>query len=90
MPEQTIEGTMAPPSCRNCERWPEIKNKIHIWELLTTAIEGLGERVKANDLKLTLGDYLKLLQLEKEMEEQGPKEIRVTWVEPRETSETEK
>ena len=90
MPEQTIEERMAPPSCRDCERWQEIKNKIHIAELLTKAIEGLGDRVKSNDFKLTLGDYLKLLQLEKEMEEQAPKEIKVTWVEPPGTSEPEK
>ncbi len=80
----------APQSCRECERWPEIKSKLHISELLTRAIEDLGERVKAKDFKLTLGDYLKLVQLEKELEEEAPKEIKVTWVDPAATSEPEK
>ncbi len=38
--------------------------------------------MKAPDFKPTLGDYVKLLQLEKEMEQGAPTEIRVTWVEP--------
>lgn len=80
---------MAPQSCRDCERWPEIKSQLHLAELLTKTIEDLGERVKAKDFKLTLGDYLKLLQLEKEMEEDGPKEIKVTWVDPAGMSEPE-
>ena len=29
-----------------------------------------------------MGDYLKLLQMEQEIEEESPKEIKVTWVEP--------
>jgi hypothetical protein len=29
-----------------------------------------------------MSDYLKLLQLERELEEETPKEVKVTWVEP--------
>jgi hypothetical protein len=29
-----------------------------------------------------MGDYLKLLQIEKELEQEEAKEIKVTWVEP--------
>ena len=53
-------------------------------------MEDLGERVKSKEFKLTLGDYLKLLQLEKELEDAGPKEIKVTWIDPAITSKPEK
>ena len=36
------------------------------------------------ELKGTLGDFIRLLQLEKELEDEQPKEIEVRWVEPSE------
>ena len=90
MPNKTDQEEMAPKSCRECERWQEIRHKLRISELLTGAIDDLSERVKSKDFKLTLGDYVKLLQLEQEMEEESPKEIKVTWVDPVVTSETVK
>ena len=38
-----------------------------------------------NNAKATLGDYIRLVQLHKELDDESPKEIRVTWVEPAET-----
>ncbi len=35
-----------------------------------------------NEVKVTLADYVRLVQLKKELDEDEPKEIRVTWVEP--------
>ena len=32
------------------------------------------------EVKATLGDYIRLVQLQKELEEEEPKEIKVTWV----------
>ena len=32
--------------------------------------------------KASLGDYIKLVQLEKELEEDDPRDIQVSWVEP--------
>jgi hypothetical protein len=40
----------------------------------------LGEK----NAKATLADYIRLVQLKKELEGEEPKEIRVTWVEPKE------
>ena len=34
------------------------------------------------DVKATLGDYIRLMQLQTELEEEEPKDITVTWVEP--------
>ena len=47
--------------------------------LLKTAESKVG----AGDLK-ALGDYLKLVQMLKEVEEQEPREIKVTWVQSEE------
>jgi hypothetical protein len=37
-----------------------------------------------------MGDYLKLLQMEIELEQEEIREIKVTWVEPTTTSDSEK
>ena len=46
------------------------------------AIVGIEDRFKAKDFKPTMGDYLKLLQMEIDLEQEEIKEIKVTWVEP--------
>ncbi len=47
-----------------------------------SAIRGLEKRIHDEKSPLTIGDYLKVMQLQKELEDEGPKEIKVTWVEP--------
>jgi hypothetical protein len=43
------------------------------------------------DAKATLGDYIRLIQLQKDLEDEEIQEIRVTWVEPAKTeSESDK
>ena len=43
------------------------------------------------DAKATLGDYIRLIQLQKDLEDEEIQEIRVTWVEPKKTEvESEK
>ena len=34
------------------------------------------------DVKASLGDYIRLIQLQKELEEDEVREIKVTWVQP--------
>ncbi len=58
------------------------KAENRISELLAKAMATLESRIKSKDLKPTVGDYLKLLQLEQEFEQEAPTEIKVTWVEP--------
>jgi hypothetical protein len=74
--------TRAPKTCEGCSRWKEVKRQIRVSELLAKAVKEIEARVKANELKPTMGDYLKLLQLEQEFAQESPKEIKVTWVEP--------
>ena len=49
---------------------------------LSKAIDGFEKRIQEADFKMTVGDYLKLVQMEKENAQEEPKEIIVTWVEP--------
>jgi hypothetical protein len=57
---------------------------------LDRAIKSVEERIQANDFKPTIAEFLKLVQLSKELAQDDLKEIRVTWVEPAVTSSTEK
>ena len=52
--------------------------------LVKQAIQQIGEKIENNELKPTVGDFIRLLQLEKELLEEAPKEIKVSWVEPEE------
>lgn len=49
-------------------------------EVIDTLLKRMEEKMSAPDVKVTLADYIRLLQLKKELEEDEPKEIRVTWV----------
>ena len=64
--------------------------RVRISDLLDKAIVGIEDRFKAKDFKPTMGDYLKLLQMEIELEQEEIREIKVTWVEPSETPDSGK
>ncbi len=53
-------------------------------EVLDKALRAYENKLMAENLKPVLAEYLRLLDLEKELAEEvdGPKEIKVTWVEP--------
>jgi hypothetical protein len=50
-------------------------------------VESIRKRVEkklsSDDVKASLADYIRLVQLEKELEEDAPREIKVTWVDPK-------
>ena len=54
-------------------------------ELLLKKMEA---KLGGADAKASLGDYIRLVQLRKELEDEQPREIKVTWVEP-ETTESD-
>jgi hypothetical protein len=77
----------AATKCRNCKSWEEYKKRIRIAESLQAVIAKIKEKIESKDFKPTLAEYLKLLDAQQVYELQdaengGPKEIRVTWVEP--------
>jgi len=51
-------------------------------ELIDEILARLEERLKKSDFKASVGDFIRLLELRKELEEERPREIVVTWVEP--------
>jgi hypothetical protein len=72
--------------CGDCSRWKEVRQRMRISELLTAAMASFEEK----EFNPSLAEYLKLLQLEREFEDDEPKEITVTWVEPEERSSAER
>ncbi|MBZ5581818.1 MAG: hypothetical protein LAQ30_06365 [Acidobacteriia bacterium] len=55
--------------------------------LVKKALKSFEKRLASDDLKLTTAEYLKLLQMEQELEQESPKAIEVTWVEAKESDE---
>jgi len=52
--------------------------------LVNKLLHTIEQRLEKDELKATLGDFIRLLQLQKELEDEQPREIEVKWVEPRE------
>jgi hypothetical protein len=80
----------APRSCRECKRWPSIRERVRVGESLAKVITRMEAEINKEGFKTTIADYLKLVQLEKEFESNESKEIRVKWVEPAEQTDSEK
>jgi len=81
----------APKTCRECRRWGEVKDKIRIHELVESTIKQFEAKITRKDYEPTVAEYVKLLQLEREIgHEDEPKEIKVTWVGPNTTSDSGK
>jgi urease gamma subunit len=82
MPVKKQKREKAPTSCEECAHWLEVQNKVRAGEVLTQVIAKMEEKLKTEDVKPSVAEYLKLLQMAKELGDDGPKEITVTWVEP--------
>jgi len=42
-------------------------------------LESLEKKLTGDQMKASLGDYIRLVQLQKELDEESPREIKVTW-----------
>ena len=59
-------------------------------EVVEQILEKVEKRLGEGDVKATVSDYIRLMQLHKELEDDEPGEITVKWVDPEETEgETE-
>ena len=47
-------------------------------------IKEFKDKLKEEAPKMTVGDFIRLVQLREELGEEAPREIKVTWVEPAE------
>lgn len=54
-------------------------------DLVERAIESIEQKLGSSDVKATFADFIRLLQLQKELQSDQPREIKVTWVNPNET-----
>jgi len=81
----------APGSCRACVHWREVKERVRLLELLESAIDKMQKALMEEGFKPTLGDYVKLVQMEKEIDdaEGAVKEIKVTWIDPTDSDSEE-
>lgn len=53
-------------------------------ERIHKLLSDIESRFESESGKASVADYIRLLQLERELDEDdGPREIRVTWVEPK-------
>ena len=60
------------------------KSKIDRAALIDKLLCSIEERIVNQELKGTVNDFIRLLQLQKELEDEQPREIEVRWVEPTE------
>jgi hypothetical protein len=87
MKDTVKSDTAATTGCEEESQSQETPTERTLSEFLTTLRENIEDRLKKEEVKPSIGDYLKVLQLEKELD--GPEEIEVRWVEPKK-SVTEK
>jgi hypothetical protein len=80
-------ATKAPRSCRTCPRWEKVKDKVRVSAVVRKAVKKVETKMKAQDFKPTLAEFLKLVQLDKDLGGEEPKEIQVTWVDPTKSEE---
>jgi hypothetical protein len=60
-------------------------------KLIRTLLRRIEKEFKGKETKATLADYIRLTQLERELEDQEqPREIIITWSEPAETQSVER
>ena len=53
-------------------------------------IKGFEKKVRGGKVNLSVGDFIRLMQLRKDFPAEEPKEIRVTWVNPPERESASK
>jgi len=49
--------------------------------IVRKAIKSIEDKLGAPDMKVTLADLVRLLQIEKELDADEPREVRVRWIE---------
>ena len=62
------------------EREQKKKTQAAVVEKLLKNVE---KKLGGEDVKATLGDYIRLVQLQQELEEDEPRDIMVKWVDPK-------
>ena len=53
-------------------------------EVVRNMLTKIEAKISGEAVKTTVGDYIRLVQLQKELDEESPREVNVRWVEPAE------
>jgi transposase-like protein len=85
-PKKHAAARRAKPAA-NCAECP-VRHRQQ--RLINNLVEEVGNHLTADKGKASVGDYIRLLQIQKDMEEGLTREIRVTWVEQPKESESVK
>ena len=56
-------------------------------QIVEQILEQVEQKISEGEVKATLSDYIRLVQLQKELEAEEPGEITVRWVDPKEAAE---
>jgi hypothetical protein len=67
---------------------PKTKTKTKA-DVIREAIEIFEKKFKNENLKITASEYIRLLELLQQVDEVKPREIRIKWVQPSETTESD-
>jgi hypothetical protein len=81
---ETAPPNKAPPkrkaAAKKADPTKEEVAKAHA-TVVTKLLKNMELKLSGKDAKASLGDYIRLVQLQKELDDDAPREIRVTWVE---------
>ena len=87
MPNATSGDTM-PEECRQCTHWEQVGKRIRVRSLLTSMVDKLEARVESEEFKPSVPDFLRVLEVEKDMRgaDEGAGEMTVRWGDREETA----
>lgn len=79
-----------PDYCKGCIHRDQVEHRVRVRSLMTSMVEKLEDRFKSDEFKPTIGDFLKVLDAEKELQlaDEGPVEITVKWEDQPRTSQS--
>ncbi len=66
---------------------PEEARKRAVQEAVDTAIENMRSKLINGEFKMTMGEFARLLELQKELAADNIRHVKVTWVDPFEQTE---
>jgi len=77
-----VSGTGRPPAGNAEPKAVEAVDSKSLAELTERLMNLLEQKVISEQHRVSLGDFIRLLQMRKEIDEKRPREVTVTWVEP--------
>lgn len=70
-----------PDDCKECIHWDQVEQRVRVRSVLTSMVDKLEEKVEGGDFKPTIGDFLRTLEADQNLEgaNEGPTELIVRW-----------